>query len=105
METNRDPGSGRNGLVAFPGIPQEPMCLVGRWWPSLVKLAEKLWIGEGSAIYNRLQQIDQCHHQAGDQEEGHERTEMSPGFSQNVAQTTFIVVMSGATGGRQRQTR
>lgn len=79
--------------------------LVAWWRPSFVKLAEKLWISEGPSIYNDLQQIDQCHHQTGDQEKWHEWTEMSPGYSQNVAQTAFIAVMSGASGGWQRQIR
>lgn len=102
---NRDPGSASNHLVAFPGILKRLMHLVGRRRPSLFKLAEKLWIGEGPSIYNCLQQIEQYHHQAGDQEEWHEWTEMSPGYSQDVAQTTFIVVMGGAAGRLHRQTR
>lgn len=68
--------------------------------PALLKFAEEQWVGEGPSVHNALHQVDQHHHQAGDQEEGNEGTEMRPHNTHTIAETSVVTVVRGLTGCR-----
>lgn len=73
--------------------------------PALVEFDEEKRVGKRPAVDDGVEQVDEGHHQAADQEERYERTQVGPGHSHPVpqpAESPLLPSVGGvAAGARQ----
>lgn len=74
--------------------------------PTLVELDKEVRVGEGPAVDDGLQQVDEDHHQNADEDEGDEGSEVVQDHHGAVAQAALLPRVGGpATGGQRRPRR